>query len=189
MALALKPRLTEAEYLAFSATAPLRYEYIAGDLHAMAGGSQRHNQIALNLAARLLTHLVGKPCQVFISDMKLHIAQDSVYYYPDVMVTCDAQGAVAGSAQAVNDPVLLVEVLSPHTETIDHREKLAAYRRIASVQEYLLLSQDAQHAELYRRQDATTWLYACYRAGDTLELASVELQLVLNSCYVGTDAA
>jgi Uma2 family endonuclease len=148
---AIEQTLTEADYLKFEASAQLRHEYVAGEVYVMAGGSQRHNRITLNIAARLLASLEGKPCQVFMSDVKLHIAHDSAYYYPDVVVICGAHAALAGETQTVSDPVLVVEVLSPSTETIDRREKLAAYRRLPSLQEYLLVSQETQQVELYQR--------------------------------------
>jgi Uma2 family endonuclease len=189
MQLAEKHILTEAEYLALEETAPIRHEFVAGEAYAMSGGSQRHNRISLNAASLLLSRLAGKPCQVFMSDVKLHIARDSAYYYPDVMVACSEQAAAANESQVVSDPVLVIEVLSPTTEATDRREKLAAYRRLPSLQEYALVSQDSQQIEIYRRQGDIGWLYITYEPGDTLELASVGVTLPISDLYAGTDIA
>ena len=108
-----KHNLSETDYLAFEESSQTRYEYIAGEVYAMAGGSQRHNRIALNMASILLARQAGKPCQVFMSDVKLNVAKDRAYYYPDVMVTCAEHATAANESAIVTDPVLVIEVLSP----------------------------------------------------------------------------
>jgi Uma2 family endonuclease len=179
--------LTREAYLVMEAAARQRHEYVAGAVYAMAGGSQRHNRIALNLAARLLVHLAGRPCQVYMSDVKLFVAAAEAYYYPDVMVVCGEAQATAGTALVVDAPVLVVEVLSEATESIDRREKLAAYRRLPSLQEYALVSQDRLEVELYRREGDIGWLYLCYEPGDVVQFASVGVDLPLAELYAGTD--
>lgn len=181
--------LDEAEYLALEAGSTQRHEYVAGEVYAMAGGSQRHNRIALNLAATLLGRLAGKPCQVFMSDVKLHVAAADAYYYPDVMVTCSEAPVAAGEALVVEAPVLVVEVLSTATETIDRREKLAAYRKLASLQEYALVSQDRRQVEIYRRQGDIGWLYVTFEPGDTVCFESVGVSLAMDELYAGTDVS
>lgn len=189
MQLAEKHALSEAEYLAFEETSPFRHEYVGGEAYAMSGGTLRHNRVSLNTASLLLARLAGKPCQVFMSDVKLHVACDSAYYYPDVMVTCAAQATAANESQVVSDPVLIVEVLSPSTEATDRREKLHAYRHLPSLQEYALVSQDMQQVEVYRRQGDTGWLYITFEPGDTVEFAAVGLTLPIAELYAGTDIA
>lgn len=189
MQLAEKQTLTEAEYLAFEETSPLRHEYVGGEAYAMSGGTLRHNRISLNAASLLLARLAGKPCQVFMSDVKLHVARDSAYYYPDVMVACSEQASTANEVQAVSDPLLVIEVLSPSTEATDRREKLHAYRHLPSLQEYALVSQDTQQVEVYRRQGDIGWLYITFEPGDTVEFAAVGLTLPLADLYAGTDIA
>jgi Uma2 family endonuclease len=184
-----KHNLSETEYLAFEESSQTRYEYIAGEVYAMAGGSQRHNRIALNTASILLARLAGKPCQTFMSDVKLNVAKDSAYYYPDIMVTCAENATAANESAVVTDPVLVIEVLSPSTETIDRREKLHAYRHLPALQEYALISQDMQQIEVYRRQGDVGWLYITYEPGDTVEFASVGVTLPIAELYAGTDIA
>ncbi len=179
--------LSEAEYLAFEETARVRHEYLAGEAYAMAGGSLRHNRIALNTASLLLARLSGRPCQVFLSDVKLHVAHDSAYYYPDVMATCASPALAADRSSIVTEPVLVVEVLSPATEIIDRREKLAAYRRLPSLQEYALIAQDRQQIEIYRRQSGSDWLYIASGPGETVEFESLLVTAPLADLYVGTD--
>lgn len=189
MGVARQALLSEAEYLALEEQSQVRHEYVNGQVYAMAGGSQRHNRIALNVASGLLSALRGKPCQVFISDVKLKVSHDNAYYYPDVMVACGAAERVAGDEKSLNDPVLVVEVLSPGTESTDRREKLAAYRRLPTLLEYVLVNQDSQQAEIYRRVGDIGWVYLGFEAGETVELKSVGLNTPIAAWYDGTDVA
>lgn len=176
-----------AEYLAAEELSPIRHEYVNGEIFAMTGGSFRHNRIALNAATALLACLRGSPCQVFINDVRLHIARDNAYYYPDLIVACGESFRTAGEDKSVTDPLLVVEVLSPSTENIDRREKLAAYRRVSALAEYILISQNRQQVEIYRRQGDIGWLYLSFEADETVEFASVGLNLPIQELYQGTD--
>jgi Uma2 family endonuclease len=181
--------LSEAEYLAFEEASQIRHEFVAGEVFARDGVSQRHNRIAGNLAIKLIEALRNKPSQVFMSDVKLNVAKDCAFYYPDVMVTCAEHTTAANESQVVTDPVLVIEVLSPGTETIDRREKLHAYRHLPALQEYVLISQDMQQVEVYRRQGDVGWLYITHEPGDTVEFASVGVTLPINELYTGTNVA
>lgn len=143
--------LSVADYLAGERAAEVRHEYVSGYAYAMTGerpgASARHNRIAGNIFARLNEHLDGDECEPFISDMKIRVAPD-LFYYPDVVVTCDKDAA---DPYFRTEPRLVVEVLSPTTERTDRREKLAAYKNCPSVREYALVSQDGMMVELHRR--------------------------------------
>ena len=172
------------EYLRLEAQSPVRLEYIAGGIYAMTGASIRHNLIALNLASALRSHLKPSPCRVFMEGVKLHVTRDNAYYYPDVMVSCDPRlERPTANDMVVDKPVVIVEVLSESTAGIDRREKLAAYRKLASLKEYVLVEQDARHVEIYRRSGDVGWEHVTLDASDTLELASVEFRLPLAELY------
>jgi len=176
----LKP-MTEAEYLAMEENSPVRHEFVGWQAHAMAGASVRHNRIALNLASRLL-RAVGNDCQVFISDVKLKADSLPTYYYPDVMLVCDASD---DDPLAKTRPCLLAEVLSPATEAIDRREKLAAYQRLFSLKEYLLVAQDRMQVELYRRLNLRDWLLETLGPGDEVRLECARTTLPIEALYEG----
>lgn len=176
--------LDEAEYLALEARSPVRHEYVAGEIFAMTGASIRHNIIALNLATALRTHLRGTPCRTLMEGVKLRLKKERSYFYPDVMVTCEARLLeLDANTQIVEDPVLLIEVLSPTTEGIDRREKLRAYRTLPSLKEYALVSQDECRVDLYRRRGDIGWDIINFEPGDQVELASVELILPIADIY------
>jgi Uma2 family endonuclease len=151
----------------------------------MGGASDRHNGAALNVASRLNEHLVDGPCEVFMSDMKLRVAAN-VYYYPDVSVCCDP---APRDAYFREEPVLIIEVLSPTTERIDHHEKLVAYKGMPSLREYVLISQDQILVEVHRRADQEWQQETLTQATDSLRLESVALNVKLAEVYRGVKFA
>lgn len=173
-------------YLASEALSPVKREYVAGRVYAMAGTSVRHNRIALNIAVALIAGLKGSPWQVFFADVKLHIPyhRHDLFYYPDLMICCDPTDAHSHYRER---PCLLVEVLSDSTRGIDTREKLIAYTQIDSLQGYLVVDQDRIGASLFRR-DADWGNQRQERIEARLLLPCAEgLELALADVYAGVD--
>ncbi len=176
----LKPHLSVVDYLAGEKESQVRYEYVDGQVYAMAGASDRHNRIALNLSSRLNDRTGDGPCETFMSDMKVRV-DPVLYYYPDVVVTCDPPG---GDAYLRTQPRLIIEVLSPTTERIDRHEKLRAYLQVASMREYALISQDEMRIELHRRQENEQWALETFtQPEESLTFDSVELTLTVADVY------
>lgn len=173
----------EASYLANEQRAEVRHEYVAGEVFAMAGASKTHGTLALNAAIHLRQHLRGQPCGVWMADMKVRVAVDSAYYYPDVLVTCDA-GDLSPDAPKdyVEAPKLIVEVLSDSTEPVDRREKWLSYRHLPSLLEYVLIDQKRSWVEVFRRTPAG-WTQDIYEAGEAVRLESVALTLPMTELY------
>lgn len=171
--------LSVADYLAGERDAAVRHEYVSGQAYAKAGASARHNRIAGNIFGRLNEHLDGDECEPFISGVKVRVAPD-LFYYPDVVVTCDPPG---GDPYFRTRPRLVVEVLSPATERADRREKLAAYRNCPAVQEYALVSQERMMVELHRRTGDDWHTEILTGPDEECALASVGLTLRLRDIY------
>ena len=144
----------------------------------MTGSSDAHNIIALNLATILRTHLRGSPCRVFIADVKLRARQADVYYYPDVMVSCEK----AVDRHYREQPVLVVEVLSDSTAAYDAGEKRRAYQSVESLREYVLISQECMDVRVYRREEAG-WEMSIYTDGALIPFQSVELEIPIERLY------
>jgi Uma2 family endonuclease len=172
---AVAHRLSAEEFLAWDSTQTQRHEFIAGEIFAMSGASEAHVTTALNLAMTLRQHLAGTPCRTFITDMNLQVEAADAYCYPDVMVTCSA--ADAGSPSVKREPVLLAEVLSPSTAAYDRGDKFAAYRRIATLREYLLVDPDSRRVELYRLGADGLWVLHPAEPNTDVQLDSVHLLL------------
>jgi Uma2 family endonuclease len=181
------PTLTPEEYLLAERQSEVRHEYVAGYVYAMAGTSEEHNFISTNMLAALHSHLRGKTCRVFMVDMKVRLAlgQESIFYYPDLMVVCDPRDT---DRYFKPYPKVLIEVLSPDTERTDRREKLLGYIGIETLEEYVLVAQDKMEVTLFRR--STQWQPEIIReAAQALELRSVEFSIPLNSIYEGVRTA
>jgi Uma2 family endonuclease len=187
MLIADHPTMTPHAYLEWEARQATKHEYVAGNIYAMVGVSVRHNAIALNLAMALRQQLRGRPCQVLIGEVKLRVTKANAYYYPDLMVCCGEHHRQADGTVAVDDPTLVVEVLSPSTESTDRREKLGAYRALATLTDYVLVSQDEARVEIYRRTGDIGWQRILLEPGDALDIPSLEFSLPLTELYRGTD--
>jgi len=169
-------RLSEQDYLAGEPDSPIKHEYIDGAVYAMASASANHNLITGNIHGELHTHLKGKPCRPFASDMKVKIG--SRYFYPDILVDC---AEYAGDDQFTETPTLIVEVLSKSTRRMDETIKRSSYSQIDSLQEYLLIEQDIVDVELVRRSNS--WRSEHFFMGDQFTLESVGLTLSVAEIY------
>lgn len=176
----LKTKISVDDYLTGEEVSPVRYEYLHGDVYAMAGASQNHGRITMNFANLLLNKLRNSSCEVFAEGMKVK-ASEEVFYYPDVLVTCEGNFENRYYAES---PVLIVEVISPSTERIDRREKLLTYRTLQSIREIVLISQQEVSVELHRRQSDGRWVTYYFDRTDTeFTLESVDLTLALDEVY------
>ena len=173
--------LTVLEYLEGEEEAEERHDYVDGQVYAMAGASEKHEIVALNLAATLLAHLRGKKCRVFKGDMKVHLQlnRTDLFYYPDAMVVCDPSDTKSHYKER---PKIIVEVMSDYKS--DHVEKLFAYQQIDSLEEYLVIHQEPteMRAWLYRRD--RNWQVADGAPEGLIHLESIGLTTPLSDLYV-----
>jgi Uma2 family endonuclease len=171
--------MTPEAYLAYEFDSPVKHEFVDDVLYGMSSASDRHVLVAMAFGRRLDAYLPAN-CQVFQSDMKLRITHTNpvVFYYPDVLVSCAADDRERYFREK---PILLIEVLSPSTERVDRTEKLAAYRSIPSLQEYVLADQDMPKIEVMRR--STAWQPEVYLPGASFRLDSVGLDLAVDDVY------
>ncbi len=180
-----KTHWTVEEYLAFEKTSPIRHEYVSGQLYAMAGGTKNHNRIALDLAGVLNHKLNRSGCEAFVSDVKVYVHPE-VYYYPDVIVTCEELAEDEDEDDYIaENPVLLVEVLSKTTQRTDRFEKLREYQFLPSLREYLLIEQTHYQVEVYRHTAAgEAWQKEVYTTPEQeVLLASVKTSFTLAEIY------
>jgi Uma2 family endonuclease len=164
--------LTVDEYFKLEEKASVRHEYVDGQIFAMTGATYRHVLIVGNVYSLLRSLVKGKggPCQVGTNDLKVRVEASNCFYYPDVLVSCgkfDPDSVVAAR------PVLIVEVLSKSTSTIDRREKLLAYRQVETVQEYLIVHQKKRLVRLHRNNELGHWEALEFGAGTEIPLSSI----------------
>ena len=187
MAINPQHHLSPAEYLAFERTqTDARHEYLNGEISAMSGASLVHNIIVSNLVIILGIQMRGRSCNVFASDMRVKIPVTGLYTYPDIAALCGAPELEDEAADTLLNPSVIAEVLSPSTEAYDRGAKFAHYQSIASLQAYVLVSQDRPRIEMFLRRADGNWLYSVADVPDaTVRLDTIDCELLLADVYQG----
>lgn len=177
--LAQQAPLSVEDYLLGEETSAERHEYLGGQVYAMTGASRAHGLITGNLVAALRPLIRGTGCQLFASDMKvrLQVACQEIFYYPDLLLTCDPNDRANHYCVA---PCLIVEVLSEATARIDRHEKALAYRTLPSLQEYWLIDEIKPRIERYWR--AAGWSVEILTCG-SLKLECIDAEIPLATIY------
>jgi Uma2 family endonuclease len=169
--------MSRAEYVAAERTSSQRHEYLGGEVYAMAGGTPEHGALAAAIMGELRAALMDKRCRVYSSDVRISIRETRLVTYPDASVVCGQLETDPEDPDAITNPRLVVEVLSDSTEAYDRGAKAAHYRRIPSLEEYVLLSQDEPRIEVYRRVAPGRWELVEARAPERIALASLGVEL------------
>jgi Uma2 family endonuclease len=180
VALPDRPLMSAEEYFAWEKTQTDRYEFWDGEVVAMAGGTKKHNRVSGNCFKLLDDALIDRNREVYITDVKVQIEMNRKYFYPDVVVTCEAQDQ---DPQLVQHPCLIVEVLSPSTEAIDRGAKFTYYRRFPSLREYVLIQPEQAMVEVFTRNEAGKWVLSEYGLEDVIDLASIGCQIAVKDLY------
>jgi Uma2 family endonuclease len=188
-AAAEKLKLTYAEYLALERETGVRYEFVDGDVYAMAGGSLAHARVTAAAIAELsfLLRPGRGRCRVYSPDGKIHVLVGGKSYYPDASVVCGPVVSAPIDAHAITNPSLIVEVLSPDTERNDRGSKFTAYQSIPSLRHYLLVSQDEHRVEHYERVREGQWTLSIYGPGASVTLADLGGAVEVDALYAGED--
>ncbi|WP_434683692.1 Uma2 family endonuclease [Pseudanabaena minima] len=177
------PQLTPQEYFAWEEKQLHKHEYIEGEVYAMSGGSVNHGRIAIRFTSLFESHLEESSCIVGNSDIKIKIVKAEKYTYPDVSVTCDDRDKT--TTQYITYPSLIVEVLSPSTESYDRGGKFRLYRNNPVLIDYLLVSSTSIEIDLYHKKDNGEWIISNYQEGDMIELKSINLTFAIAQIYKG----
>lgn len=191
MSTAEQRRLIPAEYLAIEVASERRHEFYAGEMFAMGGGSYWHNLVKDNLAHSIRNCLADRRCTVLTSDQRVKVDATGLYTYPDVVVFCGQPVFEDDVHYSATNPLVLAEVLSDSTERYDRGVKFGHYRRLPSVEEYLLLTQDRISVERYRRQstaDGGAWiLTAVTDPAGAVEIESLGISVPVAEIYADVD--
>ena len=178
-------RFTPEEYLALERVAEFRNEYHDGAIIPMSGGTLNHTRIGQNLYTVLNVALQSSELfEVYGSDLKLWIPKIRKYFYPDAMVG-PVQPAEHGAAQrdAIENPVMIVEVLSISTAGRDRNEKFRSYQHIESLRQYVLISQQRSQVEVFSLRHGF-WVYKNYAGLDeTVDLDSIGVTIPMAAIY------
>jgi Uma2 family endonuclease len=202
MASTARTRVSQEEYLETERASQHKSEYRDGRVLAMTGASREHNLIAVNIVCELRTQLAGRPCEAYVSDMRVQVRSTGLYTYPDVVVVCGEPQFEDRHVDTLLNPTVIFEVLSPSTEAYDRGEKFAHYRRLESLTDYVLVTEERARVEHYVRlpDDQTpASVTGIFRGDDTaggywilseisdpegnLRLSSIDCDLAVRSIY------
>lgn len=185
--------MTVEQYLILDESSDAKYEYLDGYAYMLrppssayderavldlAGGSPAHAALCIRIGAVLDEALSDTPCMAYSSDAMVKV-DERRYFYPDVTVACGEQ-----DEQMLKNPVVVIEVLSPSTEKRDRGAKFKAYKRLPSLQEYVLIGSEYKAIEVYRREGGF-WKQYDYQEGDTIELISIGVRFSFERVYRG----
>lgn len=181
-----KTFITEEQYLEIERRAEFKSEYFHGEMVAMSGGTAAHNLVAANVLGMFYVQLGSRPCARYTSDMRVQISKTGLFTYPDATVVSEEPRFLGSQQDALLNPTLIVEVLSPSTEAYDRGRKFDHYKTIESLKEYVLISADRIHVDLYSRQPNDRWLLtSADSAEENVELQSIGVRLSLSELYAG----
>ncbi|MFW9261613.1 hypothetical protein A4S05_02075 [Nostoc sp. KVJ20] len=170
------------EYLQLEEKSNIKHEYINGQVYAMAGTTDTHNTIGLNLALLIRNHLRGSDCRVYFADIKARIEKRNRFYYPDILVTCDPKDRETPTYKSFSK--LIVEVLSDSTEAFDRGDKFNDYQTLDSLEEYVLVNSKHQRFETFRRNEQGLWVLQTYTPDNQVfELQSINLTASFADLY------
>ena len=179
-----KPFLSPHDYLALERASEERSEYLDGETFAMTGSSRSHNLIVVNLGGELRRELKGRNCELYTHDMRLQVSATGLYTYPDVVVVCGEPRLADDQGDTLLNPTVVLEVLSPSTESYDRGKKFEHYRTLPSLREYLLVRQDEPLIEQFVRQPDDHWLFSATGGLEaTVRLPSIDCALALAEVY------
>ena len=174
--------LTYQDYLALERQTDTRYEFLDGEAWMMSGGSLRHSALKANVLTAIATALERGPCRAFDADAKVRVSATGLATYPDLSVVCGPLERHPEDHNALTNPTVLVEVLSPTTERWDRGGKFIHYQQLASLRHYLLIDQDEARVEHFERA-ASGWHYSVHGPGERVVIAAANITLDIEQIY------
>jgi Uma2 family endonuclease len=176
------PLVPYADYLTLEHASSQRHEFLRGDVWAMAGGTPEHGRLAMALGRVLAEALQGRPCVVYSSDVRLRVVETDRSTYADAFVVFGPDHRAPDDPDAITNPVLVAEVLSPSTERSDRGEKFAHYQRLGSMLVYVLVSPDSRRIEVFHRQ-GVNWLLSIHEAGAEVPIPALDVTFRVDEVY------
>ncbi|MBX3257076.1 MAG: Uma2 family endonuclease [Chitinophagaceae bacterium] len=181
-----KQKFTIEEYLAMEEAATEKHEYYKGEIFEMPGRKVPHNIISRNLFGEIGIKLKGKKCQLFGSNMRLHIEANKFFTYADISIICGEPETLNDDNWNVLNPVVIIEILSPSTKNYDRGEKFKLYRDIPTLKEYILVDSESLHIEIFRLNESNHWELEEYSpAEEALYIRTINENIPIADMYKG----
>jgi len=180
--------LTYADYMRLVEETGVKHEYVDGVVYAMSGGTVAHAILGSTVQRAVGNLVAGRPCRVHSSDQRIRVPGSGRAFYPDAAVTCGRIETDGEDADAIVNPVLVVEVLSPTTERHDTVFKLAEYRSIPSVRAVLLVRSDRVEVQRWRKDEAGDWGMTVHGRGEHIPLPGLDARLSVDELYADVES-
>ena len=164
-----------------------KHEWFDGQVFAMAGGTFEHGALTANVIAELATLARACGCRVFSSDVLVRVLTTGLATYPDASVVCGPVESDPANRNAMTNPSVLVEVLSDSTEAYDRGDKFEHCRAIASLRDYVLVSQHRRRIEVFSRGADGRWTLASAASGGRVELTALGASLEVDRVFEGVE--
>ncbi len=184
---AKKLTMTYEEYVVAEEASETKHEFVDGEMYAMSGGQPLHALLPARMIALLARSFGTGPCRTYSSDMRVFVPEVGAGFYPDLTVICGRIEQDPRDKQGVTNPTVIVEVLSPTTESRDRIVKFDKYRRLRSLRDYVLVTQERNRVEHYARNDDGSWTYRDLGDGDTLRLTGAPAEVAISELYEGVE--
>jgi Uma2 family endonuclease len=179
--------LTSEQYLEIERKAERKSEYFNGNTYPMAGVGYAHVLINSNVGF-VLRRGIASGCRVLSSSLKLCVKSIAFYTYPDLLVICGRPEFADHHKDIVTNPKVIVEILSSATQSYDRGDKFAHYRKVSSLRDYLMISQDRRQAEHWVMQSDGGWLFHEVSGADAIiTLESIGVRFNLSEAYDGVE--
>ena len=176
--------LSAEEYLEAERKALEKHELMNGKIITMQGASLKHNRIVGNLIAEIGGFLKNRTCEVFPSDMRVNIPSTNSFCYPDLTIVCGKPELLDDHFDNLLNPSVIIEVLSPSTESYDRGNKFFTYQQIPSLKEYILVDTSAISIQTIVKKDDGLWKFDAVTAlTSSLTIATIEQQIMLSDIY------
>ncbi len=176
--------ISPEEYLNIERKATYRSEYVNGEMFAMAGATRQHNRISSNLVSEINQHIKSRDCNVYSSDLRVHVPSTGYFTYPDIVITCGKEAFTDAHNDILVNPLVIIEILSDSTASIDRGKKFEQYRELTSFVEYLLIEQRTPHIEQYILHDSQEWRYRdIHEIDGQVTIQAINCPLLLRDIY------
>lgn len=174
------------QYLVAERSSSSKHEYFSGEIFAMSGASFRHNKITTNLNRVILPHLASGDCEMFGSDLRVHIPENTLFTYPDSIIICGKPEFLDEHFDTVTNPSVIIEILSFSTKDYDRGTKFTLYRSIPSLKEYILIDSESVSIEIFSQSQLKTWSLEEFKSVDaSFSIKAIGVNIRLSQIYSG----
>lgn len=179
---------TQQEYLELERKATFKSEFYQGEIFAMAGSSLNHNRLVSRMITKVGSFLEGKSCEIFGSDLRIHIPENTLYTYPDAIIVCGEPQLLNKEFDTVLNPSVIIEILSASTRDYDRGGKFKLYRSIKTLSEYILISSEGVNVEIFSKNENGIWELSEFNSPEeTFTIKKISYEMSLKDLYQGLE--